>query len=124
MHKKDKTFSKFVEFKALVEKETNKKVKALRSDNGGEYVVNGLRLKQEAAERAFQASQKKDNTIKRLKELRFLALSTKDLSDDNAFWMTNKKQIKDKLWAEMQVPDNQADDSEEYFFICFVLFII
>jgi hypothetical protein len=31
---------KFVEFKALVEKETGKKVKALRSDNGGEYVSN------------------------------------------------------------------------------------
>ena len=40
MQKKDETFSKFVEFKALVEKETSKKVKALRSNNGGEYVLN------------------------------------------------------------------------------------
>ena len=40
MRKKDETFSKFVEFKALVEKETSKKVKALRSNNGGEYVLN------------------------------------------------------------------------------------
>ena len=38
MQKKDEIFSKFVEFKALVEKETSKKVKAPRSDNGGEYV--------------------------------------------------------------------------------------
>ena len=38
--KTDDTFSKFVEFKAPVEKETNKKVKALRSDNGGEYMSN------------------------------------------------------------------------------------
>ena len=40
MRKKDDTFSKFVEFKALVEKETNKKVKLLRSNNGGGYVSN------------------------------------------------------------------------------------
>jgi transposase InsO family protein len=40
MHKKDQTFSKFCEFKALVEKESRKQVKALRSDNGGEYISN------------------------------------------------------------------------------------
>jgi transposase InsO family protein len=40
MQKKDQTFSKFCEFKALVEKESGKKVKALRSDNGGEYISN------------------------------------------------------------------------------------
>ena len=38
MQKKDQTFSNFCEFKALVEKESRNKVKALRSDNGGEYV--------------------------------------------------------------------------------------
>eukprot|EP00253_Pinus_taeda_P024195 PITA_24195 len=38
MQKKDQTFTKFYEFKALVEKESRKKIKALRSDNGGEYV--------------------------------------------------------------------------------------
>ena len=40
MQKKDQTFSKFCEFKALLEKESGKKVKALRSDNGGEYISN------------------------------------------------------------------------------------
>ena len=40
MHKKDQTFSKFCEFKALVEKELGNQVKALRSDNGGEYISN------------------------------------------------------------------------------------
>ena len=40
MQKKDQTFSKFCEFKSLVEKESGKKVKALRSDNGGEYISN------------------------------------------------------------------------------------
>eukprot|EP00253_Pinus_taeda_P020075 PITA_20075 len=38
--KKDQTFTKFCEFKALVEKESGKKVKALWSNNYGEYVSN------------------------------------------------------------------------------------
>eukprot|EP00253_Pinus_taeda_P007531 PITA_07531 len=38
MQKKSKTYSKFCEFKVLVEKESRKKVKALRSDNGGEFI--------------------------------------------------------------------------------------
>ena len=38
MQKNSETYSKFCEFKALVEKESWKKVKALRSDNGGEYI--------------------------------------------------------------------------------------
>jgi transposase InsO family protein len=40
MQKKDQTFSKFCEFKALVEKESGKQVKAPRRDNGGEYISN------------------------------------------------------------------------------------
>ena len=40
MQKKDQTFSKFCEFKALVQKESGEQVKALRSDNGGEYILN------------------------------------------------------------------------------------
>eukprot|EP00253_Pinus_taeda_P025897 PITA_25897 len=38
MQKKDQTFTNFCEFKALVEKESEKKIKALRNDNSGEYV--------------------------------------------------------------------------------------
>ena len=38
--KKDQTFSKFLEIKSLVEKDTGKQVKALWSDNGGEYISN------------------------------------------------------------------------------------
>lgn len=38
MQKKDQTFLRFCEFKALVEKESRKKIRALRSENGGEYV--------------------------------------------------------------------------------------
>ena len=35
MQKNDQTFSKLCEFKGLVEKDSRKKVKALRSDNDG-----------------------------------------------------------------------------------------
>jgi hypothetical protein len=37
MKTKDEVFNKFQEFKALVENQTGKKIKVLRSDNGGEY---------------------------------------------------------------------------------------
>nr|GFA53191.1 hypothetical protein [Tanacetum cinerariifolium] len=66
-----------------------------------------LRLKREAAERAFEAQAekdrtlirleelrafeaqaKKDRTLIRLEELRFLATNTKDLDDDDAYWIT------------------------------------
>jgi len=40
---KDHMFSKFCEFKALAEKDIGRKVKALRRDNGGEYVLNELK---------------------------------------------------------------------------------
>ena len=44
MYKRDETFSKFIELKALVEKETGKKVKDLRSEIGGEYVSNEFKF--------------------------------------------------------------------------------
>nr|GEV65461.1 hypothetical protein [Tanacetum cinerariifolium] len=58
-----------------------------------------LRLKREAAERAFEAQAEKDRTLMRLEELRFLATSTKDLDDDDdAYWIKKKKRlIKNKM---------------------------
>lgn len=38
MQKKSETYSKFCEFKALVENESRKKVKDLMRNNGGEYI--------------------------------------------------------------------------------------
>ena len=43
MQKKDQTFLRFCEFKASAEKESGKKIKALRSDNGGEYISQQLK---------------------------------------------------------------------------------
>ena len=40
MQKNSETFSNFYEFKASVQKESGKQVKALRSDNGGEYILS------------------------------------------------------------------------------------
>ena len=40
MNKKDQTFTKFCEFKELVEKQLGNKVNAIQSDNSGEYVSN------------------------------------------------------------------------------------
>ena len=37
---KDEVFSKFKEFKALIENHTEKKIKTIRSDNGGEFTSN------------------------------------------------------------------------------------
>ena len=37
MKTKDEVFKRFQEFKALVENQTGRKIKVLRSDNGGEY---------------------------------------------------------------------------------------
>lgn len=41
--KKDQVFLKFMEFKALVENHIGTRIKALRSDNGGEYISNVFR---------------------------------------------------------------------------------
>jgi hypothetical protein len=43
MKKKDEVLSRFVEFKALVENQIDKKIKALSSDNGGGYISNAFR---------------------------------------------------------------------------------
>ncbi|GJS15718.1 hypothetical protein Tco_0410190 [Tanacetum coccineum] len=77
------------------------------SSQFGEFVSHELRLKREAAEKAFEASKDKDETIKSLEELRFLALSTKDLSDDDAFWILRKKKSN-----QSQVTRRNADGTE------------
>jgi hypothetical protein len=43
MKTKDEVFSRFQEFKALVENQTGRKIKVLRSDNGGEYTSNDFK---------------------------------------------------------------------------------
>ena len=40
LKEKSEAFKKFKIFKAMVENETNEKIKSLRSDNGGEFISN------------------------------------------------------------------------------------
>jgi hypothetical protein len=40
LKEKSEAFEKFKAFKALVEKETDLKIKCLRSDRGGEFISN------------------------------------------------------------------------------------
>eukprot|EP00253_Pinus_taeda_P006383 PITA_06383 len=74
MQKKDQTFSNFCEFKDLVEKELGKKIKALRSNNGREYVsqkfkdfcaVEGIKQELTAPHNPWQneVAERKNRTI-------------------------------------------------------------
>ncbi|GJW13182.1 hypothetical protein Tco_0017315 [Tanacetum coccineum] len=75
-----------------------------------ELMEQELRLKREAAERAFEAQAEKDRTLMRLEELRFLATSTKDLDEDDAYWIKKqKKLIKNKMKNDL----GDEDDEDE-----------
>ncbi|GJT17947.1 hypothetical protein Tco_0876653 [Tanacetum coccineum] len=97
-----------------------KKTKARRGknveDEPQEPVAAGrwlpeLRLKREAAERAFEAQAEKDRTLMRLEELRFLATSTKDLDEDDAYWIKKqKKLIKNKMKNDLGDEDDEDED--------------
>nr|GEU51156.1 hypothetical protein [Tanacetum cinerariifolium] len=67
------------------------------SSQFGKFMSRELRLKREAAEKAFEVLKEKDRTITHLEKLRFFAISTKDLSLDDAYWIelqkTNQRQI-------------------------------
>ncbi|GKA62583.1 hypothetical protein Tco_0762102 [Tanacetum coccineum] len=77
----------------------------------GELMEQELRLKREAAERAFEAQAEKDRTLMRLEELRFLVTSTKDLDDDDAYWIKKqKKLIKNKMRNDLGDEDDEDED--------------
>nr|GFC37396.1 hypothetical protein [Tanacetum cinerariifolium] len=75
--------------------------------------VNGVGASSEteATERAFKAQAEKGRTLMRLEELRFLATSTKDLDDDDAYWIKKQKRlIKNKMRNDL----GDEDDEDEY----------
>ncbi|GJZ26170.1 hypothetical protein Tco_0570423 [Tanacetum coccineum] len=61
--------------------------------------------------KGFRSSaEKKDHTLMRLEELRFLATSTKDLDDDDAYWIKKQKRlIKNKMRNDL----GDEDDEDE-----------
>ncbi|GJX08756.1 hypothetical protein Tco_0196688 [Tanacetum coccineum] len=64
-----------------------------------------------AARRAFEAQAEKDRTLMRLEELRFLATSTKDLDEDDAYWIKKqKKLIKNKMKNDLGDEDDEDED--------------
>nr|GEW34236.1 zinc finger BED domain-containing protein RICESLEEPER 2-like [Tanacetum cinerariifolium] len=82
----------------------------------GEFMSHELHLKQEAAEKVFDVSKEINRTITCLEEFRFLALSTKDLSDDDAYYINLRKAaIKEKLRLQMAPPssNNNNDNNDE-----------
>nr|GEV17610.1 glutathione S-transferase T3-like [Tanacetum cinerariifolium] len=77
----------------------------------GELMEREFRLKRKAVERAFEAQAEKDRTLTRLEELRFLATSTNDLDDENAYWIKKEKRlIKNKMRNDL----GDEDDEDEY----------
>nr|GEX62618.1 glutathione S-transferase T3-like [Tanacetum cinerariifolium] len=63
------------------------------------------------AKRAFEVQAEKDRTLMRLEELRFLATSTKDLDDANAYWIKKQKRlIRNKMRNDL----GDEDDEDEY----------
>ncbi|GKE79148.1 hypothetical protein Tco_1545268, partial [Tanacetum coccineum] len=62
------------------------------SSQFGEIMTQELRLKREAAEATFEVAKEKDNTMMRLEEMKFLAISTKDLLEDDAYFIEEQKE--------------------------------
>ncbi|GJV46611.1 hypothetical protein Tco_1431147 [Tanacetum coccineum] len=82
-------------------------------ENDVEYLKRAQRASSEteAAERAFEAQAEKDRTLMRLEELRFLATSTKDLDEDDAYWIKKqKKLIKNKMKNDLGDEDDEDED--------------
>ncbi|GKC90831.1 hypothetical protein Tco_1151480 [Tanacetum coccineum] len=61
------------------------------SSQFGDIMTKELRLKREAAEAAFEVAKEKDRTVMRLEEMKFLAISTKDLPKDDAYFIEEQK---------------------------------
>nr|GEY72925.1 hypothetical protein [Tanacetum cinerariifolium] len=80
----------------------------------GEVMEHELRMKKEAAERAFKAQAKKDLTLMLLEELRFLATSTKDLDDVDAYWIKKQKRlIRIKMKNDLGAEDDEDEDDDK-----------
>ncbi|GKF53814.1 hypothetical protein Tco_0160724, partial [Tanacetum coccineum] len=63
----------------------------------GDMILTKFRHKREADESANEVAKEKDRTVMCLEEMQFLAISTDDLPEDDAYWINvQEQQIKDK----------------------------
>nr|GEY06274.1 zinc finger, GRF-type [Tanacetum cinerariifolium] len=79
----------------------------------GEVMEHELRMKREAAERAFEAQAERPHThaVGGVEELRFLATSTKDLNDVDAYWIKKQKRlIRNKMKNDLGAKDDEDED--------------
>nr|GEX72567.1 putative reverse transcriptase domain-containing protein [Tanacetum cinerariifolium] len=89
----------------LVEAAKHQRVNPIRGVNGA-----GASSKTGSRRKGFRSSSRKDRTLMRLEELRFLATSIKDL-DDDAYWIKKQKRlIKKKMRNDL----GDEDDEDEY----------
>nr|GEV36879.1 hypothetical protein [Tanacetum cinerariifolium] len=73
-----------------------------------------LRMKREAAKRAFESQAEKDRTLMRLEELRFLGTSIKDLDDVDAYWIKKQKRlIRNKMKNDLGAEDDEDKDEDD-----------
>nr|GFA36463.1 hypothetical protein [Tanacetum cinerariifolium] len=81
--------------------------RAKRLGKSGENDVNLMKR----AQRDFEAQAEKDRTLMRLEKLRFLATSTKDLDDHDAYWIKKQNRlIKNKMRNDL----GDEDGEDEY----------
>nr|GEY77515.1 hypothetical protein [Tanacetum cinerariifolium] len=74
----------------------------------------GASSETEATERAFEAQAEKGRTLMRFEELRFLATSTKDLDDDDAYWIKKQKRlIKNKMRNDLGDEDDEDEKGRD-----------
>ncbi|GJZ21236.1 hypothetical protein Tco_0558275 [Tanacetum coccineum] len=62
------------------------------SSQFGDVMTNELRLKREVAEVVFEVAKEKDRTVMRLEEMKFLTISTKDLSENDTYFIEEQKE--------------------------------
>nr|GEY70368.1 hypothetical protein [Tanacetum cinerariifolium] len=96
------------------------------SSQFGDIMTKELRLKREAAEAAFEVAKEKDRTVMRLEKMKFLAISTKDLPEDDAYFIEEqKKTIRAKYnltWFGVQQIANGSDCEWNRFAIKLLVF--
>ncbi|GJV47912.1 hypothetical protein Tco_1438124 [Tanacetum coccineum] len=81
---------------------TQPKSNAVEASNRSKFedtLQNEFQLKREAAQSAYEVAKEKDPTIMKLKEIKFLAVSTKDLPDDDAHFINMQKEEIKKIYG-------------------------